>query len=919
MSLKIDQVQLDIIINSDPSRVKLTQLNDELKNAQKEFKKVQEGTQEWYDQKGKIDEIKNKIDETKREIGLTGMSVKELTSLQKELNKTMSQMNPNTDIYKVLQSELSEVNTRIKELKGTASEMGPGGILGQIFGVAGGIGIEKLAEKGIEMGKKLFEGIMNSSESMKDKYKTFMTEAEFATKSFYNSLSDPSKWGSLITNMEEAIKKGKDYQETMNNISKEQRALDYVHTQDLIQMTKLEEKLKTGYDPDTHEKLTNQQRLDAGQQLIKQTEAYYKQRQDLAEKAANADLKAIGLTKDQMQQYLELDVKTKNLREDAEKYNVLLKKIKNTKEFDTVTIAETGQSRTVDNSEKIKQANIELAKYSDQVKLFAKLMTEVEGNPNADLIDKTIEDLKKVNAEKYGAYEEDKRTYKAVATEKDKIDKEREEAQKKSIEDAKKRQEEADKKFESDLKTHRATLLTEKEKELDDNNNFYNKEVASAGKNMVLVNQLLEAKRQKEDEINKKWDDKELEATKKANETAYKESQSSIDNRHQSEVDAIIALKQQKDVTNLQLLISDLAYYSETLANQEKFGEKTLETQKKIDEAKRKINEIGTSLGVGGAPADNSKSKTVKIKEQENTQLAELDLLYKNGAIKTEQDLQDARKNITTKANTAIFQEQMKSVEKYGKYVEQILSSIEKFEKSSDDKKVKSLENEKKKELSLFKGTAAQKQKMSDDFDAKIEAQRKANFEKEKKWSIAMALVKGALAVINCFATMGPPVSFIMAAITAIATGLEVATISGEEYAEGNVDIIGQQTGKKYSAANKGKVTDTHFTDRPSLYLAGEEGPEMIVDARRTRQMQMNYPGLIEAIKQVPQYASGNIGSSTITTTHTQSMFTDPEMLAAIKKLNEHMDNGIEAKLDWRTYNRSMNKINNVVNNSTIK
>jgi hypothetical protein len=47
MSLKIDKVQLDIIINSDPARKKIRELEDEAKLLRKEMKKLPEDSEAW--------------------------------------------------------------------------------------------------------------------------------------------------------------------------------------------------------------------------------------------------------------------------------------------------------------------------------------------------------------------------------------------------------------------------------------------------------------------------------------------------------------------------------------------------------------------------------------------------------------------------------------------------------------------------------------------------------------------------------------------------------------------------------------------------------------------------------------------------------------------------------------------------------
>jgi TP901 family phage tail tape measure protein len=117
MSLRVDRVQLEIIINNDQARKQLRLLDEEMRQLQRELKKLPEGTEEWVRRNERLNSIKTQYDKVKREIGITGMTLKELSAHQKELNMVMLHMNPNVAQYKLLQKELAETTARIKELR----------------------------------------------------------------------------------------------------------------------------------------------------------------------------------------------------------------------------------------------------------------------------------------------------------------------------------------------------------------------------------------------------------------------------------------------------------------------------------------------------------------------------------------------------------------------------------------------------------------------------------------------------------------------------------------------------------------------------------------------------------------------------------------------------------------------------------
>ena len=121
MSLKIDRLQLEIVINNDQARKSLRGLEDEARQLNKDIKGLTEGTTEWIQKSDRLKEIKIQMDGILEKIGLTGLSMKELTARQKELNMIMRQMDPRSAQYKELDTQLKAVSARMGELKGKAA------------------------------------------------------------------------------------------------------------------------------------------------------------------------------------------------------------------------------------------------------------------------------------------------------------------------------------------------------------------------------------------------------------------------------------------------------------------------------------------------------------------------------------------------------------------------------------------------------------------------------------------------------------------------------------------------------------------------------------------------------------------------------------------------------------------------------
>ncbi|NJK95094.1 MAG: phage tail tape measure protein [Bacteroidales bacterium] len=124
MSLKIDRVQLDIVINGDQSRIKLRELEDQAAKLKRELKKLPEGTEEYIKKSAELRKVQAEMDGIINKIGILGLTYKELGARQRELNAIMKNLDPRTPQYRELDEQLQRVNARMRELRGGAQETG---------------------------------------------------------------------------------------------------------------------------------------------------------------------------------------------------------------------------------------------------------------------------------------------------------------------------------------------------------------------------------------------------------------------------------------------------------------------------------------------------------------------------------------------------------------------------------------------------------------------------------------------------------------------------------------------------------------------------------------------------------------------------------------------------------------------------
>ncbi len=122
MSLKIDRVQLEIVIQKDSARQRLMELDGDMKQIRKELKGMKEGTEDYIKKSEELKKVQKEYDALFDKIGIGSLSVKELRNRQKELNTILNQLPGDSPLYKQYKQQLDDINLRMKELKGNAVE-----------------------------------------------------------------------------------------------------------------------------------------------------------------------------------------------------------------------------------------------------------------------------------------------------------------------------------------------------------------------------------------------------------------------------------------------------------------------------------------------------------------------------------------------------------------------------------------------------------------------------------------------------------------------------------------------------------------------------------------------------------------------------------------------------------------------------
>jgi len=191
-----------------------------------------------------------------------------------------------------------------------------------------------------------------------------------------------------------------------------------------------------------------------------------------------------------------------------------------------------------------------------------------------------------------------------------------------------------------------------------------------------------------------------------------------------------------------------------------------------------------------------------------------------------------------------------------------------------------------------------------------------------KEMALFNALISVASAVASAL-TAGPGSGIVLSIITAALGAIQIGYILSQkvpEAATGRYNVIGQQDGKAYNNVPY-QESFTGIPGRPML--VNETGNEIVIDPKTTRNLMVNYPGVISAINfaRVPQRASGSYITENTSPSQAgaASVASSESLTAALNEFNTHARNGIRTFMvydDVRETAATINDIENSVKSS---
>lgn len=124
MSVRTDQVNINVNINGNTAQNQLNDLRKKATEIAASMVGLKKSTQEWIDKNKELSSVNSQMAELKKTIGLTSLSLKELASEQKKLTALFNSSVPGSAEYKAYAKQLDEVSSRIYNVKNNVSGLG---------------------------------------------------------------------------------------------------------------------------------------------------------------------------------------------------------------------------------------------------------------------------------------------------------------------------------------------------------------------------------------------------------------------------------------------------------------------------------------------------------------------------------------------------------------------------------------------------------------------------------------------------------------------------------------------------------------------------------------------------------------------------------------------------------------------------
>jgi len=346
---------------------------------------------------------------------------------------------------------------------------------------------------------------------------------------------------------------------------------------------------------------------------------------------------------------------------------------------------------------------------------------------------------------------------------------------------------------------------------------------------------------------------------------------------------------------------------------EKKFGDEALANKQAIEDKKNGIIEKGLSdedKFRQERDAARKEYNLVSLVEQEQMEMDALKAKYEKELI-TDEEYAQASNNI-----------KLKYAEDYVKLAQQLLTSLSSSVEGMQSVEITNSQTKYQTQLNQLEDSHNKGLISDKAYNTKKTELEKKQQEDEKKIKkkyadidfavkVAQIIASTALSIMQGYAQLGPIGGTIAAVLLGVLGGVQVAQANAQRnqvksLASGQYNVTAMD-GQPYNNVPYIGPADTGLYTKPTLIA--ERGPEMVISAPHVRNLQMNYPAILNAIMatRVPQRADGyypvaNQQPTTNNQSTDQSMQVMAAVVAVVNRLNDHLDKGLATNFNMHEF-----------------
>jgi len=814
---------------------------------------------------------------------LNGSSLNELAKAYSGLNKQIKNLVPGTKEFIEKSKQLKQVKQRMDEINGSVK--GTNKTLDALKGMLPKLGIATVFAVAAKAVVQFAKDAVSQTQLVGDRWAQFTHGMRNAYNTFVADLTSGKGWKELIHNMRESYKVGKEVEAMLDEIFERQNSLTLKEAEYNVEIEKNKQIMRDQTKSD-------QERLDAANEAMRLEKELAEEKKQIA--AQEADARKLELqdrtkmTDAELEAYVAGYNQNRDIIQQAQQYNTEIANAE--KAVKSLQIA-YGMEPNDGIGQLLEQAQQKLSDLKNKTDQTVKQWAEIHAKyqlSNDELVKNYVSALATMTNADAEYYRSTTRIATTASSLKKEISKEHqtqaEEAYKNELAGVDQHQKEMQ------IKAKEAYAKGEISEQQYQDRLISIQEMALKSKKAI-------AERYKKDTL--EYQSQLLDLTIKQQEEFKKILE-------QSEADAV-------------KVFEEIAKESE---------DEIEEIMNEIDADWKENFDAYHSFLLNWEDLVNSFDPLAQLQKEHEEKLAEIERFHEQGLMSEEEYVKqkEAINNLYRSLEESLTRESiMKQIDAHQDYLDAVGNMVSALQ----DAEMASLDAQMQAELSAAGDNAEERERIEAEYEQKKLDTQKKYAVADMVVNIAKTVAAGALAVMQCFAQLGPIAGAIMAAVVGVTTAAEIATIVAQKNAIMNTTVnssgssssasVGQRVATGYSS---GGYTSEASNDYQEVGVV--HANEWVAPASMVRSNPIVFRKLEMARKRgtpvsgVSGFADGGMTSQGTGSAQTLSSI-DSSILAQLTNVLQYIiDNGIPAYVLLSELN-SKQELQNIIKKATGK